>query len=212
MKAASADAAPTSEKGTVSRGRQPNAHYRSREYLTEREVERLMKVAAGGNRYGRRDATMILMAFRHGLRASELCSLRWDQVDLGHGQERDALGASAHRDRATGATSPTTGARPAGALRIRQRAGGSDEPSRLSADDNAARQGRQNAFPDPSPHASACHWLQAGQPGRRYSCPPALPRSQEYSAHGAIYRAFPRQVPGFLERLTACTARVITFA
>jgi hypothetical protein len=38
--------------------------------------------AAGDNRYGHRDATMILLAFRHGLRASELCSLRWEQVDL----------------------------------------------------------------------------------------------------------------------------------
>jgi type 1 fimbriae regulatory protein FimE len=63
----------------------PNAEYRTREYLTEREVERLMK-AAGNNRHGHRDATMILMAFRHGLRASELCSLRWDQADLVHGR------------------------------------------------------------------------------------------------------------------------------
>jgi integrase len=85
MKAASADAAPTSEKRTVSRGRLPNAHYRTREYLTEKEVERLMK-AAGDNRYGHRDATMILLAFRHGLRASELCALRWDQIDLVHGR------------------------------------------------------------------------------------------------------------------------------
>ena len=29
---------------------------------------------------------MILLAFRHGLRASELCSLRWEQVDLVHAQ------------------------------------------------------------------------------------------------------------------------------
>ena len=35
--------------------------------------------AAGDNRYGHRDATMILLAFRHGLRASELCSLRWSR-------------------------------------------------------------------------------------------------------------------------------------
>jgi len=42
--------------------------------------------AAGSNRYGHRDATMILLAFRHGLRASELCSLRWEQVDLAHGR------------------------------------------------------------------------------------------------------------------------------
>ena len=54
-------------------GALPNADYRTREYLTEKEVERLMK-AAGGNRHGHRDATMILLAFRHGLRASELCS------------------------------------------------------------------------------------------------------------------------------------------
>ena len=44
------------------------------------------RLAAGNNRHGHRDATMILMAFRHGLRASELCSLRWEQVDLVHGR------------------------------------------------------------------------------------------------------------------------------
>jgi type 1 fimbriae regulatory protein FimB/type 1 fimbriae regulatory protein FimE len=46
------------------------------------EIERLIKVARD-NRYGLRDATMILMAFRHGLRAAELVDLRWDQVELG---------------------------------------------------------------------------------------------------------------------------------
>jgi integrase len=76
---------PTIKKRTVARGRLPNTDYRTREYLTEREVERLRK-AAGANRYGHRDATMILLAFRHGLRASELCSLRWEQVDLAHGR------------------------------------------------------------------------------------------------------------------------------
>ena len=85
MISTSKDNAPTILKRTVARGRLPNADYRTREYLTEREVERLMK-AAGNNRHGHRDATMILLAFRHGLRASELCSLRWDQVDLAHGR------------------------------------------------------------------------------------------------------------------------------
>ena len=74
---------PTTLKGTVQRGRLPNEAYRTREYLTEREVERLMK-SSGRNRYGHRDATMILLEFRHGLRASELCTLRWEQVDLAH--------------------------------------------------------------------------------------------------------------------------------
>jgi type 1 fimbriae regulatory protein FimB/type 1 fimbriae regulatory protein FimE len=48
---------------------------RDREHLTEAEVERLMK-AAGKNRYGHRDATMILIAFRHGLRPVEVCNLK----------------------------------------------------------------------------------------------------------------------------------------
>ena len=58
-----------------------NGDLRTREYLTEAEVERLMK-AATGNRWGHRDATMILVAYRHGLRASELVDLRWDQVEF----------------------------------------------------------------------------------------------------------------------------------
>jgi integrase len=47
----------------------------------EAEVERLM-AKAKGNRWGHRDATMILVAYRHGLRVSELVDLRWEQVDF----------------------------------------------------------------------------------------------------------------------------------
>ena len=57
--------------------RPPNADLRRREYLTEAEVERLLE-AAKGNRRGHRDATMVLVAYRHGLRASELVDLHWD--------------------------------------------------------------------------------------------------------------------------------------
>ncbi|MHC1766168.1 MAG: tyrosine-type recombinase/integrase [Verrucomicrobiia bacterium] len=62
-----------------------NADRRSREYLTPAEVERLMKAAERLGRHGHRDSTMLLLAYRHGLRVSELCSLRWEQVDLGLG-------------------------------------------------------------------------------------------------------------------------------
>jgi type 1 fimbriae regulatory protein FimB/type 1 fimbriae regulatory protein FimE len=62
-----------------------NSERRSREYLTPAEVERLMKAAERLGRHGHRDATMLLLAYRHGLRVSELCSLRWEQVDLGLG-------------------------------------------------------------------------------------------------------------------------------
>jgi type 1 fimbriae regulatory protein FimB/type 1 fimbriae regulatory protein FimE len=72
---------PTAEKRTVAPRRRRNGDLRTREYLTEAEVERLMK-AVTGNRHGHRDATMILVAYRHGLRVSELVDLRWDQVDF----------------------------------------------------------------------------------------------------------------------------------
>ena len=63
-----------------------NSSVRTREYLTVREVERLMAAARKYSRYGHRDATMILIGFRHGLRASELCDLQWHQVELGAGR------------------------------------------------------------------------------------------------------------------------------
>src|SRR5215813_9155239 len=66
--------------------RLPNAAYRPREYLTEQEVERLIGAAPKRGRNGARDAAAILLAYRHGLRAQELCSLRWAQVDLRHGR------------------------------------------------------------------------------------------------------------------------------
>ena len=72
---------PNTEKRTVTPTRRRNADLRTREYLTEAEIERLLK-AANGNRWGHRDATMILVAYRHGLRASELTDLRWDQIDF----------------------------------------------------------------------------------------------------------------------------------
>ena len=60
----------------------PNAELRTREYLTPAEVEKLIKEARQG-RYGHRDATLILIAFRHGLRATEICDLEWSQVEFG---------------------------------------------------------------------------------------------------------------------------------
>src|SRR5262249_13864202 len=68
-------------KRTVTPKRRRNGDLRTREYLTEAEVERLMKVATR-NRHGHRDATMILVAYRHGLRVSELVDRRWAQVDF----------------------------------------------------------------------------------------------------------------------------------
>ena len=57
-----------------------------RRYLTEREVERLMDCARKHGRYGHRDATLILVAYRHGLRALEVCDLQWQQIELAEGR------------------------------------------------------------------------------------------------------------------------------
>jgi type 1 fimbriae regulatory protein FimB/type 1 fimbriae regulatory protein FimE len=62
--------------------RPANSDLRPREYLTPAEVEKLIKEARKG-RYGHRDATLILIAYRHGLRAIEICDLEWSQVEFG---------------------------------------------------------------------------------------------------------------------------------
>jgi type 1 fimbriae regulatory protein FimB/type 1 fimbriae regulatory protein FimE len=62
-----------------------NSAYRSREYLTEREVEQLRAAALQTGRHGQRDATLILLAYRHGLRVTELVNLRWEQLDFEQG-------------------------------------------------------------------------------------------------------------------------------
>jgi integrase len=95
--------APTNIKQTVTPRRRPNTDYRTREHLTEAEVEKLID-ATKDNRYGHRDATMILIAFRHGLRAAELVGLRWDQIDFESGNLHVT-----RRKRGTASTHPISG-------------------------------------------------------------------------------------------------------
>jgi len=61
--------APATVNRTVLPSRRPNRDLRTREYLTESEVERLLE-AAKRNRHGHRDATMVLVAYRRGPRAA----------------------------------------------------------------------------------------------------------------------------------------------
>lgn len=64
--------APSNENRTVATPRP----------LTPDEVEKLMAAARSGGRYGHRDATLIVIAYRHGLRASEIADLEWSQVEF----------------------------------------------------------------------------------------------------------------------------------
>lgn len=72
---------PRTENRTVTPLRRPNSELRPREHLTEREVESLIETAKQ-NRNGQRDAAMILVCYRHGLRVSELCELQWSDVEF----------------------------------------------------------------------------------------------------------------------------------
>ena len=89
---------PHIESGKV---RQPK---RTREYLTPSEVEKLMTVAGKLGRHGHRDATLLLLAYRHGFRVSELVALRWDQIDL-----REGLLAVTRRKNGVPSTHPVRG-------------------------------------------------------------------------------------------------------
>jgi len=60
----------------------PYINRRSREYLTSDEVHALQNAACCMGRYGHRDATIILMMYRHALRVSEAMTLRWEQVSF----------------------------------------------------------------------------------------------------------------------------------
>jgi type 1 fimbriae regulatory protein FimB/type 1 fimbriae regulatory protein FimE len=64
-----------------SKGRKANESYRVREHLTEAEVAKLLATIKR-NRHGHRDYMIALLIYRHGLRVSEACDLRWDDIDL----------------------------------------------------------------------------------------------------------------------------------
>ena len=85
---------PTERTKSVRPVKPRNKDVRPREYLSEAEVDQLCQAARKRGRYGYRDATMILVAYRHGLRVTELVALRWDQIDftLGHVQVRRLKG------------------------------------------------------------------------------------------------------------------------
>src|SRR6266705_884044 len=137
------DTSPTTENRTLPK-RLPNSAYRVREYLAEKEVDRLIEAARKRGRNGQRDAAAILLAYRHGLRAQELCSLRWSQIDLRHGR--------LHVNRAKGgiesvhplhgpelrALRPLQGQSP---VRVRDRGRDASDNGLVLADGSANRQG-----------------------------------------------------------------------
>src|SRR5215471_8827557 len=72
---------PINLRTVSNQGRRPNVAYRVREHLTEPEIGKLL-AALKQNRHGHRDWLIGLLIYRHGLRVSEACDLRWDDLDL----------------------------------------------------------------------------------------------------------------------------------
>ena len=198
---------PTAEKRTVTPARRPNADLRTREYLTTAEVERLLK-ATKGNRWSHRDSTMILVAYRHGLRASELTDLRWDQVDFPT--------ATLHVRRVKQG-SPSTHPILGDELRCLRRLQREQDPkspfvftsergspfttagfARMVEPCGRAGEARLQGA---SPHAAACLRLRSGKRGPRHPGAASLFGTSQYSAHRAVHRAGSRAVQTFLEGL-----------
>jgi integrase len=74
----------TNRSVTYFAGRKANSEYREREHLLPSEVDQLV-AGAKDSRWGYRDATIIRVAYHHGLRAQEVCDLTWSQIHLDDG-------------------------------------------------------------------------------------------------------------------------------
>ena len=177
------EAAPIAPNRTLRR--LPNATYRQKEYLTEAEVERLIEAARRRGRNGARDAAAILLAYRHGLRAAELCQLRWSQIDLRHGRlhVNRAKGGCAsvhplHRPELRALRPFPTSLSP---KRARQ------QPRRGSYEWSSER-GEPSSFPSRSiPHAKALDRIQARQRRSRHAIAGALPWASQFAINGALH-------------------------
>ena len=178
-----------------------------RKYLTAREIEKLIDYARKHSRYGHRDSTMILVAYRHGLRASEVCDLQWHQVELNQGRM--------HVRRAKNGTPsvhPIRGDEIRALRKLRRESpneayvflterGG--PMSTIGFHHLIQRLGNAARMPfSLHPHMlrHACGYKPC-QRRARYPSLAALSRPQEYPAHRPLHRAHARSVQKLLARL-----------
>src|SRR6516164_6991990 len=186
---------PTPINGTVPPRRKPNSETRDREHLTEAEVERLMK-AAGENRYGHREATMILIAFRHGLRPVEVCNLKWDSIDLAK--------ARIHVNRAKNgepSTHPLSGVE-LRALRRLKRASIESPFVFVSERGSPFTTAGYRKMIARSAHAPTRLRLQLANDGRDTRALQHYLGHKRHSAYRPLYQAVAGSVPRFLARLS----------
>jgi integrase len=193
------EVAPTSVNVTVGK--------RSREYLTDREVERLIE-AAKQNRSGHRDATAILVAYRHGLRALELVALRWDDIDLATGR------LHVRRAKSGDASVHPISARESRALRKLLREAPTSPyvfisergaPLSVAGYQRHGCQGGRGCeihLPRAFPHAATCLRVQARQRRSRHARHPSLSRPPIDHVHSPLHGLDAEPVQKLLEGLT----------
>ncbi len=186
----------TSFSGKLPPRKPHNAQVRAREYLTGEEVRRLMQAARRTGRHGHRDATLILIAYRHALRVSEVVALQWDRVDLCHGRlhvERLKQGVpsvhplrgpeirSLRRLKRESAVSPYV-------FVSERRAPMSDSGVRKIVARAGAVAGLDfPVHPHMLRHATGYKLANDGHDTRANR---TIPRSQKHSAHGSLYTTF----------------------
>ena len=188
-------------KGSVMRPvRKANAEYRVREHLTETEIEKLL-AALRRNRHGQRDWLIGLMIYRHGLRVSEACDLRWDDIDLAartivirrlkgsrdstHYLERDELAGLRRLPRK-------------GAYVFVNERGDPFKREGIARMIERAGEARRAALPGPRAYAAPRLRLRPGEQGDGYAQAPALPRAREHHEHGEVFGDEPGTVQGFV--------------
>jgi site-specific recombinase XerD len=64
------------------RARKNQRKHRRREYLTQEEIDKLLEASKTASRNPARDYAILLLMFRHGLRVSELCSMKLSDVNV----------------------------------------------------------------------------------------------------------------------------------
>jgi integrase len=163
-----------------------------------------MAAVRKSSRYGHRDATMILIAFRHGLRAGELCDLQWHQVELAAGRLHVR-----RSKRGTPSVHPIQGdeiralrrlqrEQPLGPHVFTSERGGPMTPKSFHA--LIERLGKRAGMPFPiHPHMPAARVrLRPGERRPRYAGPPSMARPSQHPAYSAVHRAGPGPVQGVL--------------
>jgi type 1 fimbriae regulatory protein FimB/type 1 fimbriae regulatory protein FimE len=168
-----------------------------RKHLTPDEVDRLIDGAKRSSRYPARDALLLLMAYRHGFRATELVSLRWSQVDL--------KAAKLHVQRLKQGTPSThpLGTKELRALAALRKAQPSAEYIFLSERGTPMSADNLRKLVTRSSEAAGLDIkARPRQRWTRYATDSGLPRTRQHPTHGRLHSPRVQQVQRSLEGLS----------